>query len=319
MTIRSVDLLGEEEPLGVDGLPSIVFEERALGLDDEEASELASDVVIESPPALVSLDDIDGPDGAVIDEIEDVTRAGSWVQAQPDDVSVLPDVVLDALPESSASDDVEGPDDSAIVLGAPPPLDRSDDDADGPAGLVDPDAVALGGAPYAFALAAPAACSFVALSDRDADQLVRDRADQLRTDDGDARATDRAPRIDSSIAVVRAGETLAFAFARGAGKVSFDGGETFADARWLERALALAAIDGAVFAAVYDSAVDRCTIVRATPFDVRRVADVHALLAGVVDDDAGFAVRALVALDASGERLLVRTNSVAVALSVPSG
>lgn len=319
MTTRSADLLGEEEPLGVEGLPSVVFEERAIGLDDEEASELASDLVIDAPPALVSLDDIDGPDGAVIDEIEDVTRAGSWVQAQPDDVSVLPDVVLDALPESSASDDVEGPDDAAIVLAPPPPLDRSDDDAEGPAGLVDPDAVALGGAPYAFALAAPGPRSFVVLSERDADQLARERSDQLRTDDGDARSTDRGPRVDSTVAVVRAGETLAFAFARGAGKVSFDGGETFADARWLERALALAAVDGAVFAAVYDSAVDRCTIVRATRGDVRRVADVHALLAGVADDDAGFAVRSLVALDARGERLLLRTNAVAVALSVGSG
>lgn len=300
----------DEEPLGVDGLPTIEFDERSIGLDDEEASELGSDVTVDAPRELTGGDDREGPAESVLDTLDDdVARAGSWLQATEDEHSTadLPALALDdRMP--SALDDIEGPDDSAILLGALPVIDRSLDDTDGPAGAVDADDVALGGAPYAFSLATPGIVAFVKVSDRDAESFERARGDGMRRDDGDERSTRAVAHA------VHAGETLAFAFARSIGKLSFDGGERFDDARWLDGATALAATRDAVFAAIYDSAVDRCTIVRATRTGVARIADLHGTLSAVVDDDAGFVVRSLVALDDA--RLLVRLSSMSVVLSV---
>jgi hypothetical protein len=307
--------LKDEEPLGVEGLPPIVFDDRSIGLDDADSRELAIDVEFDVRSSISALDLSDeGPLDAEHDVLSESTARGSWLQSQPDepDASDEP-IVLDALPDNGGSDDVDGPDDSAIVLGAPPPLDRSEDDSDGPSTVDSSDAVALGGAPYAFALAAADRCSFVIVQERDADVLLAERRDALRTDDGAERA---ARRHGEPILSARADETLAFAFGASCGKVSFDGGETFTDARWLEHATAIAAVSGVVFAAVYDSAVDRCTIVRATAADTRRVADLHVLFEGHIDDETGCLVRAMVALDDEGAKLLIRLRSASFALSV---
>lgn len=300
----------DEEPLGVDGLPSIEFEERSIGLDDEEASELGREVGVDPPRELAGDDDREGPDDSALAGLEDdVARAGSWLQSVEDEATLsdLPTLALDDR-TPSALDDVEGPDDSAMVLGALPPIDRGLDDADGPAGVMDADRVALGGAPFAFSMPAPGVVAFVKVSDRDAEAFEHARLDGMRRDDGGEGAA------RSVTHAVRAGETLAFAFSRSTAQVSFDGGERFDDARWLDGATALAATEDAVFAAIYDSAVDRCTIVRARRAGAERIADLHATLSAVVDDDAGFVVRALVALDAS--RLLVRLSSMSLVLSV---
>lgn len=300
----------DEEPLGVDGLPPIEFDERSIGLDDEAASELGRELTVDPPRELVGDDDREGPADSVLAALDDdVARAGSWLQLEEDDVvlSELPTLAIEDR-SPSALDDLEGPDDSAMVLGALPPIDRGLDDADGPVGAIDAESVALGGAPYAFSMRAPGIVAFVKVSDRDAEAFERARVDAMRRDDGDEGAG------RSVTHAVRAGETLAFAFSRSTAQVSFDGGERFDDARWLDGATALAATEDAVFAAVYDSAVDRCTIVRARRDGAERIADLHATLSAVVDDDAGFVVRALVALDAS--RLLVRLASMSLVLSV---
>ncbi len=308
----------EEEPLGVDGLPAIVFDELDIGLDDAEASEIGGDVALAQLSVIDVSDEREGPEGASSDPLIDASSAQSisWIQPQPDEEQATDDIELVELRQASGADDVEGPDDSAIVLGAAPPLDRSEDDSDGPAAVAEPDVVALGGAPFAFSLRESAVCSFVVITDRDAEALERERRDVLRRDDGDDRASRQRGGPSLAIASVRAGETLAFSFERAAGKVSFDGGERFADARWLDGATALAATERFVFAAVYDSAVDRCTIVRGRGEKVERVADLHRALAAVVDDDYGIAVRSLVALDPLGNRLLVRLATMSVVLSI---
>lgn len=328
MTLRmAVDRaapLADEEPLGVEGLPPIEFDEQSIGLDDVDSAELTPSAAID--PSLEEQRGIpiaeltdDGPIGAVPELLEDSVVRGSWLQAQPDEHEPASESVhLETPAAIGAADDVEGPDDTAITLGAAPPLDRSEDDSDGPLATDASESVALGGAPFAFSLPEPARNSFVVVSERDADALVRERRDVLRTDDGADASEGRTRRHDAPTFAVRSGETLAFSFGASRGKVSFDGGETFCDARWLEHATALAALPGVVFAALYDAAVDRCTIVRATPSGVTRVADVHVVLDAHIDDDTGCLVRALVTLDDQGARLLLRLRSTSFALSVPS-
>jgi hypothetical protein len=317
MGVDCIMQLEDEEPFGIEELAPIVFDEPSIGLDDTDASELDIDVALDMGPSLSLVDMVDqGPlDGEVLyPALNESTARGSWLQSQPDEPAASNEpILLDAPPFGDGDDDAEGPEDGSIVLGAAPPLDCSEDDSDGPVTVELCETVALGGVPYAFSLAVPEPCAFVLVHERDAEVLVADRCDTLRTDDGMERG---ARRFDQPILSARADQTIAFAFGASHGKVSFDGGETFSDAPWLAHATAIAAVSGIVFAAVYDSAVDRCTIVRATVAEVRRVADLHVLFEGQIDDETGFFVRSLVVLDEKGSKLLVQLRSGSFALSV---
>ncbi len=241
------------------------------------------------------------------------TSDARWTATEADAESLV------ALPELAATDegfadDAEGPRDAAIELSVDPPSSGGDDESTDP---LDDRADVLSGEPAAFALRPPPACAFVVISERDADAFARARADVLETDDGSPRGPARSRVVRAS---VRFGDLLAFAFARGPGQRSVDGGERFDTALWLQGAIALAAAGDALFAAVYDAPVDRCTIVRARGATVERVADLHELL-GPDDassgDDVRCAVTALVALHPDGTRLLVRTSRRSIVLSIP--
>jgi hypothetical protein len=310
----------DEEVLGPESaLPSVIWREELVARDDGPAEDLPLEPWGLVQDAAASGQDLleDAPMDAVwLDEGAVEPHApldAPWTASEADAQSLVALPVLDAIDEGFA-DDVEGPVDPIIELSASAELLVEDDDVrEG----FDERAGALSGEPPGFALAAPSACAFVALSDRDAEVLERARADGLQTDDGAPGRLSRARLVRAS---ARRGDLLAFAFVRGPGQLSLDGGERFDPAPWLEGALALAVGEGVLFAAVYDPPVDRCTILRARGGRVERVADVHALLGRdhrAEGDEVRCRVTALVCLDPHGTRLLVRTSHTSFVLSVP--
>lgn len=316
MSTTDRSLGGDDEPVGLGDESPFAFDETPVDLDDREAEEFieASLAVGALGSALGAMDD-EAMLGALEPLDDDVARAGSWIADESeapfdDERSLAVDRAYEPL-----TDDVGGVDESAIDLGALPPLDRGEDDEDGPFAVEAPTMIT---APSAFGLPSPPARSFVAISERDADALVLARSDTLRTNDGVDRSAERTAHRRSDapeaiVAAVRVRELLAFCFANGGGKVSRDGGETFVDAPWMQGATALAASASQLFAAVYDAPVDRCTIVRDAGSSIDRVVDVHGF---AVNDELGFAVRALVVLDDEATRILVRTASASYVVSI---
>lgn len=306
----------DDEPVGTGDETPFAFDESPVDLDDREAEDVVvASLDVENTLSLVGADDDESMMGAIDPLDDDVARAGSWIASDAeeplhDERSLAVDRTYEPL-----TDDVEGVDESAIDLGALPPLDRGEDDADGPLAL---DVPTMSGAPGAFSMSAPSERSFVAIAERDAEALLLARSDTLRTNDGVDRAAERSSQRRSDapeaiVAAVRDRELIAFCFAAGPGKVSRDGGETFTDAPWMQGATALAARGGQLFAAVYDAPVDRCTIVRDDGATVERVVDVHSF---VVNDELGCAVRALVVLDDDATQLLLRTATASFVVSL---
>jgi|LNFM01.1.fsa_nt_gb hypothetical protein len=304
----------DDEPVGFGEESVIAFDESRVDLDDTESDDMVAAVLVVDELTLVGEDD-EAMHPALDPLDDDVARAGSWItddgEAPLDDErSLTVDREYEAL-----TADLEGLDESAIELGELPPLDRGDDDADGPATLEIPKIV---DGPPVFALAAPAQRSFVPIAERDADALVSSRTDTLRTNDGVDRSSERTSErrgdaTDGIVAAVREGELLAFGFARGVGKVSRDGGDSFVDVPWMQGATALAARGPALFGAIYDGPVDRCTIVRDDGATVARVVDVHSF---ALNDEVGCCVLALVVLNDEATRLLVRTASASYVVSL---
>jgi hypothetical protein len=310
----------EDEPLGLDERAEFAFDETPIDLDHSESEHLPLPSIDRSwetgAPSMLG----DEPEGIVdpwIESIEDsVALAGSWIETSVDPCAWEHDALVVESTAGTLTDDVEGPEQAQVELAILPPLDRIEesDDSEGPF-FVGEDA--LEAQPPAFELSKPARPSSVSVSSRDADAMARARKDTLRTHDGiDRPSPQRRPGDPSTlVAAVRSRELLAFAFSKGPGKLSYDGGETFVDAPWMRGATALAASGEVLFAAVYDGPVDRCTIVRATATSVERVADVHEILEG----EEGCVVRELVVLRDDGEQLLVRTAHKELVLSLVRG
>ncbi len=237
-----------QEPEELFELEPIVMQTVEGSLDDRESEDL---VIVAAPDILLTEHDQDSPDVLDVGVTEFENGGPSWIDNETVELDAALDVELSAL---SAAHDDEGLDMVSMLEVLHPMLERDvADDEDGPLEQV---SATLGAMVPAFSLAESPPPPTTVIAEPRAAELFASRKDRFARHDG---STQSAARV-VTVASVRDQQLIAFAFERGPGSVSVDGGESFVTEPLLQSGLCLAAQNQVLFAAVYDQPYDRCTV-----------------------------------------------------------